>query len=137
MSTLVEAFNLSNQDLVLLWTCPLIASISSLIRAWTSELDLTKPPAFEAAPVELPEARTKQTKENSRARGYWVGGMFLAGLGIGFGLAFLFLGSIQPTPGAVGRIWFLSLILGFTTPVVLKKIDGKVSKALDEGIDKT
>ncbi len=59
-------------------------------------------------------------------------GMWLAGTGIGFGIAFLFLGAIQPTASAAGRLWFLSLVLGYSTPLVLRNIDKKVEKALQK-----
>ena len=56
--------------------------------------------------------------------------MLLAGTAIGFSVAFLFLGTLQPTASAVGRLCFLSLALGYSTPVVLRNVDQKVEKAL-------
>lgn len=132
MSGLIETFNMTCQDVALLWTCPLLAGAASLIRGWTSELNLVKPPAYEPLTPGAEDREQKQTAENKRQRGYWVVGMLLAGVGIGFGLALLFLGAIQPTSSAVGRVWLLALVLGYSTPIVLKQIDGKVEKALAE-----
>ncbi|KGK21434.1 hypothetical protein DC58_16725 [Vibrio navarrensis] len=132
MFGLIEIFNMSMQDQALLWTCPLIAGIASLIRGWTSELDLLKPPVYESVSTSTMEDKRKQTKESVRERGYWTMGMWLAGTGIGIGIAFLFLGAIQPTASAAGRLWFLSLILGYSTPLVLRNIDKKVEKALQK-----
>ena len=132
MFELNEIFNMSMQDEALLWTCPLIAGIASLIRGWTSEIDLLKPPVYESVSNLAAEEKRKQTKESIRQRGFWVMGMWLAGTGIGFGVAFLFLGAIQPTASAAGRLWFLSLVLGYSTPVLLRNIDKKVEKALQK-----
>lgn len=132
MFGLIEIFNMSMQDQALLWTCPLIAGVASLIRGWTSELDLLKPPVYESVSTSTMEDKRKQTKESLRERGYWIMGMWLAGTGIGIGIAFLFLGAIQPTASAAGRLWFLSLILGYSTPLVLRNIDNKVEKALQK-----
>lgn len=132
MFELNEIFNMSMQDEALLWTCPFIAGIASLIRGWTSEIDLLKPPVYESVSNSATEEKRKQTKESRRQRGYWVMGMWLAGTGIGFGIAFLFLGAIQPTASAAGRLWFLSLVLGYSTPLVLRNIDKKVEKALQK-----
>ncbi len=135
MSGLIETFNMTSQDVALLWTCPVIAGAASLIRGWTSELDLVKPPVYETLTPGTEDRKPKQTADNKRQRSYWVVGMLLAGLGIGFGLALLFLGAIQPTSSAVGRVWLLALALGYSTPIVLKQIDDKVEKALAE-VDK-
>ncbi|MFC3203100.1 hypothetical protein ACFOEW_14885 [Alteromonas oceani] len=132
MFELNEIFNMSMQDEALLWTCPFIAGVASLIRGWTSEIDLLKPPVYESVSNSTIEEKRKQTKESRRQRGYWVMGMWLAGTGIGFGIAFLFLGAIQPTASAAGRLWFLSLVLGYSTPLVLRNIDKKVEKALQK-----
>ena len=130
MVELSEIFSMSIQDEALLWTCPFIAGVASLVRGWTSEIDLLKPPRYESVSKTTSESNRKQTKESRRERGYWAMGMWLAGTGIGFGIAFLFLGALQPTASAAGRIWFLSLALGYTTPLVLRNIDCKVEKAL-------
>lgn len=130
--TLVEIFNLSCQDVALLWTCPFISGVASLIRGWNSELDLLKPPVYDSIDVGAKETKRKQTSESRRQRGYWVMGMWLAGTGIGLALACLFLGAIQPTASAAGRLWFLSLALGYSTPIVLRNIDKKVEKALSK-----
>ncbi|WP_156774619.1 hypothetical protein ACN2MM_02465 [Alkalilimnicola ehrlichii MLHE-1] len=135
MSGLVETFNMTCQDVALLWTCPVIAGAASLVRGWTSELDLVKPPVYETLSPDEEDRKPKQTSENKRQRSYWVVGMLLAGAGIGLGLALLFLGAIQPTSSAVGRVWLLALVLGYSTPIVLKQIDGKVEKAIAE-VDK-
>ena len=132
MFELTETFNFSRQDIALIWSCPFIAGVASLIRGWTAELDLLKPPVYESAPkADMPEKRL-QTKDSKRERGYWVMGMWLAGTSIGFALAFLFLGALQPTASAAGRLWFLSLALGYSTPVVLRNVDKKVEKALSQ-----
>jgi len=128
--TLPDAFHLSAQDLALLWTCPLIAGVASLVRAWTSELNLSRPPEFEFIGRKEREESPRQTIRNKLARAYWVGGMCAAGTAIGFGLALLFLGAIQPTSSAVGRIWFLCLALGYATPVVLRHIDKRVEDSI-------
>jgi hypothetical protein len=57
-------------------------------------------------------------------------GMVLAGFGIGFGIAFLFLGAVQPSASAAGRFWFLSLTLGYSTPIILRNVDKRVERAL-------
>ena len=134
-----EIFNFTRQDVALLWSCPFIAGLASLIRGWVAELDLLKPPVYEAVPKsDMPEKRI-QTKDSKRERGYWVMGIWLAGTGIGFAVAFLFLGTLQPTASAAGRLWFLSLALGYSTPVVLRNVDKKVEIALSKysGKDQT
>lgn len=123
---------MSSQDVALIWTCPLIAGVASLIRGWNSELDLLKPPVYESIKVGENESKRKQTSESKRQRGYWVVGMVLAGLGIGFALACLFLGALQPTASAAGRMWFLSLALGYSTPIVLRNVDKTVEIALSK-----
>lgn len=131
MSDLDQIFCLSAQDIALLWTCPVIAGFASLIRAWIAEIDLRKPPPLELISVSLPDQKLKQTGDNLRKRSYWVGGMFFAGLAVGLGVAFMFLGAIQPQSSAVGRVWLLALLLGFSTPTVLEKVERHVAKALD------
>lgn len=130
MTELINIFCLSSQDVALLLTCPTIAGLASLIRGFTSELDLLKPPEYESIGAHEKEPKRKQTSESKRQRLYWVVGMCLAGIAIGFGIAFLFLGAIQPTASAAGRLWFLSLALGYSTPIVLRNIDMRVEKAL-------
>lgn len=132
LADIAELFCLGAQDIALLETCPVIAGFASLIRAWITELDLRKPPPFEQTPTSTSEEKLKQTPDSRKERGYWVMGMLLAGIGVGFGVAFMFLGAVQPQSSAVGRVWFLALILGFSTPTVLEKVERKVSKALDE-----
>lgn len=132
MTELITTFCLSDQDVALLWTCPTIAGIASLIRGWTSELDLLKPPVYESIEAHEQEPKRKQTAESKRQRGYWVMGMCLAGIGIGFGVAFLFLGATQPTASAVGRLWFFSLALGYSTPIVLRNIDARVDRSISK-----
>ena len=131
MSDLDQIFCLSAQDIALLWTCPVIAGFASLIRAWITELDLRKPPPLELIAASLPDQKLKQTGDNLRKRFYWVGGMFFAGIAVGFGVAFMFLGAIQPQSSAIGRVWLLALLLGFSTPTVLEKVERHVAKALD------
>ena len=130
MIEIISTFNLNSQDLAILWTCPLIAGMASLIRGWTSELNLLKPPLHETIETHEQEPKRKQTTESKRQRAYWVAGMCLAGIGIGIGIAFLFLGNIQSTPSSVGLLWFLSLVLGYSTPTVLRYIVAKVKKAI-------
>ena len=130
MSDLIEIFCLTNQDVALLWSCPIISGLASLIRGWTCELNLMKPPSYEEFTDKKEGVKKKQTSQSKRERGYWIVGIFLSGISIGFGVSLLFLGAIQPTASGVGRIWFLSLILGYSTPVVLRNIDKKVENAL-------
>ena len=130
MFEFTEIFNFTPQDVVLLWSCPFIAALASLIRGWTAELNLLKPPVYESVPKSEMQEKRIQTKESKLERGYWIMGMLLAGTAIGFSVAFLFLGTLQPTASAVGRLWFLSLALGYSTPVVLRNVDQKVEKAL-------
>lgn len=112
MFVLIDIFNMTRQDVALLSTCPVFSGVGSLIRGWTSEISLVKPPEYEAITPEAEDRKPKQTSENKRQRGYWIGGMLLAGLGIGLALALLFLGAIRPTSSAVGRVWLLALVLG-------------------------
>ncbi|MBY8177714.1 hypothetical protein KW520_20155 [Vibrio fluvialis] len=129
---LIEAFNLTVQDVALFWTCPFLSTFSALIRAWVSELDLLNPPVFEMVPDGKKEVKSKQTKKSKRERGYWAAGCALGGLAIGFGVACLFLGAIQPTASAIGRVWLLSVIAGYATPIVLRNIDRRVELALKQ-----
>ncbi|WP_341661163.1 hypothetical protein [Vibrio sp.] len=127
-----EIFNFTRQDVALLGSCPLIAGLASLIRGWVADLDLLKPPVYESVPKSDTTEKRIQTKDSKRERGYWALGMWFAGTGIGFAVAFLFLGALQPTASAAGRLWFLSLALGYSTPVVLRNVDQKVEKALSK-----
>ena len=135
--SLFEIYNLSAQDIALLWTCTILSTFAALIRAWVSELDLRSPPEFELLPDEKKEVRRKQTRKSKRERGYWAAGCGLGGLAIGFAVACLFLGAIQPTASAIGRVWLLSVIAGYATPIVLRNIDRRVELALKQYNEET
>lgn len=126
----VEIMYFSDQDVVLLYSCPLIACLGSVLRAWIGEINLRKLPSFKRIPANEPEQSLKQTKESELERGLAVMCIAFAGMAVGFGVACMFLGSIQPTSNAIGRIWLLALVLGFSLPTVVDRIDQRVAKAL-------
>ncbi len=131
MPDIAQVFCLGAQDIALLETCPVIAGLASLVRAWVTEINLRQPPPIEHIQSDEVEAAPKQTKESVRKRGYWVDGMLLAGVAVGFGVAFMFLGAVQPQSSAIGRVWLLTLLLGFSTPTVLEKVEQRLLRSLD------
>ncbi|WP_164963281.1 hypothetical protein [Rubrivivax sp. JA1026] len=131
MPDIAQVFCLGAQDIALLETCPVIAGLASLVRAWVTEINLRQPPPIEQIHSDEIEPNSKQTKESVRKRGYWVGGMLLAGVAVGFGVAFMFLGAVQPQSSAIGRVWLLALLLGFSTPTVLEKVELRLLRSFD------
>lgn len=131
MSDITQVFCLGAQDIALLETCPVIAGLGSLVRTWVTELNLRQPPPIERIPSNEVEPIPKQTKDNVRKRGYWISGMLFAGVAVGFGVAFMFLGAVQPQSSAIGRVWLLALLLGFSTPTVLEKVEQRLLHGLD------
>lgn len=56
--------------------------------------------------------------------------MAFAGAAIGLCVALLFVGAINETASAVGRVIFLALVFGFSTPYVLESVERKVERSL-------
>lgn len=129
MCEFANIFYLSSLDIGLLVSCPVLGAVASLIRAISAETNLERLPEFKQ--VEKSEkVELIQPPDNARSRSYAVFVMLLAGAAVGLGVALLFLGALQPQASAVGRVWFLSLILGFTTPKVLAHVQVQVGKTL-------
>lgn len=128
MFDVTQIFHFDLHDIILLKTCPMISGLASLVRAWTTDINLLRLPPFKQIGTNEIEPALKQTKESFRKRSYWVFGMLLAGIVVGFGLAFIFLGATLPQSSSIGRVWFLALLLGFSTPIVLEKIDQGIAK---------
>lgn len=122
---------LSDPDEILLYTCPVIACVSSVIRAWIGEINLRKLPPFKKVPVEASDQKFKQTEESKFQRAFAVMGIAFAGALVGFAVACMFLGAIQPTSSAIGRVWLLAIILGVSLPIVINRIDQKAEKILN------
>jgi len=131
LSDIAQIFCLGSQDIALLETCPVIAGLASLVRGWVTEINLRQPPLIEHIQSDEFEPVPKQTRASVRKRGYWTGGMLLAGVAVGFGVAFMFLGAVQPQSSAIGRVWLIALLLGFSTPKVLEKVEQRLLDSLD------
>jgi hypothetical protein len=126
-----EVLCLSAQDVILLYTCPLIACIGSVLRAWIGEINLRQLPSFKRIPVDEPDQKLKQTTESWFERTMAVMGIAFAGSAIGFGVACMFIGAIQPMPSAIGRVWMLALIFGFSLPILAERFDQRMTKIVD------
>lgn len=55
----------SENDVALLIACAIVGLLGSLIRAWTSELDLTRPPPYESIDADKVEKKSKRMKTGS------------------------------------------------------------------------
>ena len=126
-----EVLCLSEQDVILLYTCPFIACTASIIRVWLGEINLHRLPSFKRIPIGEPDQKLNPTQGSRYKRTMAVMGIAFAGMAIGFGVACMFIGAIQPMSGAIGRVWLLALILGFSLPILVEHFDQRMAKILD------
>lgn len=129
MCEFTNIFYLSSLDMGLLVSCPVLSAVASLIRAMSAETNLERLPEFKQV-EKSEEVKLIQPPDNVRSRSYALFVMLFAGAAVGLGVALLFVGALQPQASAVGRVWFLSLILGFTTPKVLAHVQVHIDKTL-------
>lgn len=127
---IAAVLSFSQADIALMQTCSAIAGVASLIRAMVAETDLSRLPEFKRIPIAEEEPKLKQPADNVRERLYSLIVMFCAGAGVGFGVSLLFVGALQPQASSAGRVWLLSLILGFTTPKVLDHVQRRIDRTL-------